>query len=151
MFYILMLWIPLGGLSRIRWGISYIRISQPGTRMLLECTCMLPVCYSYVTRMYPYCMYPYVTCMLLVHVCTRMYRMLFVWYPYVTRSTSVIVVTGVLRSLVLPILPVTDVWPSRVLPTRSFQQINSEFKLGVKRQRQTAKMNCDLAQVSYNS
>ena len=54
MFYTLMLSILLVGLSRIRWGTSYIRISQSGTRMYLCVTRMLPVCYSYVTRMYPY-------------------------------------------------------------------------------------------------
>ena len=34
MFYTLMLSILLGGLSRIRWGTYYIKISQPGKRML---------------------------------------------------------------------------------------------------------------------
>ena len=50
MFYILMLSILLDGLSRMRWGTYYIRISQPGKRMLRY----VPVCYPYVTRMYPY-------------------------------------------------------------------------------------------------
>ena len=40
--------------------------------MLLVCTHMLPVCYSYVS------------------LCTRMFRVLLVCYPYVTCCTSVV-------------------------------------------------------------